>query len=527
MNSGPRVKSRLLSLALLFLLACGHHLFAGKFHPMKHGLGDDVQPPDLWDLATGDKIPGDELLKTMDYGARSIQDEWWGPTAATAGHLMHGDIILAVDGMRVYDWREWGLGRFRNAPSPDMTLLINRGGHLKSATLHGVIPNRYIGIVLDFNYGTDRFLNDLNTLRIPVTDPALRASLHFMPGHAAAALDLWMQANKSPAPADVAWLQDFVNLYSAVQGRRYADAKSPAHQPPIPYFQRLEKFYLYLASANLPRETPPDLEKSGETPEFYTLALPVPDHRAALGHLSFADSNFTKLLTQEYNDDWQPDADLTNVANDYASNQADGLDRYLDEVRAALIDPGDHDALPYQSDMVTSSSSRPLIAQQLSDRLKDRSDPDWLLDAYAMVYVDLMSGKPDNAAGLIDDMGKISPYLARRVAMNAFLSEKAYPKGKTQKHMDAIRKVLMDKNGGFLGDDIPELYKWARDTVLPLDLKTEELSDTPPAAPFYLLTDAPYAEMLALKGLKDLPPAPPGSAAHSGDGVQQASKNGN
>jgi hypothetical protein len=212
---------------------------------------------------------------------------------------------------------------------------------------------------------------------------------------------------------------------------------------------------------------------------------------------------------------------LTAAATGYAGSKADGLDRYLDQVRTSLIDPGKQDTLPYHSDLVTSSSSQPLIAGQLSDRLKDRSNPDWPLDAYAMVYVDLMSGQPDAAASLIDDLGKTSPYMARRAAISAFIAGKGYPK-RTTKHLDPIRNVLVDKNGGFLGDDIPELYKWATDTVLPLDLKTQELSNTPPAGPAYLLKDAPYAEMLALEGLKDPPPAPAGSAAHSGDGVKQA-----
>jgi len=290
------------------------------------------------------------------------------------------------------------------------------------------------------------------------------------------------------------------------------------HTAPVPYFQRLEKFYLGLAAANIPTETPPDLKKSGETPEFYALALPIPDQRPPLGDLKFTDLRFKFLLTRAYANDGKPDDEIATAAEKYAGSSADALNQYLDQIRAALLDPDNQGGWPFRSYLVSMPVSRTLMMQQLTGQMKDRNAPDWAIQAYAMIYLKLMSGDPGAAAGILEDLGKISPYLARSAGENAFLGKNYYP-GRVMAYLKPVRQV-MSRNAGFMGD-VPAVYKWATGHVLRIALATQEIKNTPPASPVDILTSAPYAEMMALENspafapVKKAAPAPGGQNAVS------------
>jgi hypothetical protein len=456
----------------------------------------DIHAPDLWDIATGEKIPGAKVEKSKEFGAVVAGID---RRSSAGGSINSGDIILGVDGMRTYGWREFQLARFRNPMSPTMTLLVNQHGDLTWVRLHDLTAGRDVGIFLDPSTEMDRFLNAAESIGLSFQDEQVRNALLLLPPHAGAALSFWAEANKSPAPADIAWLQDFVNLYSAVQRRKYADAKPPVHAPPIPYFARLEKFYLGLAAANTPREVAPDLKQSGETPEFYTLALPTPDCKSPLGDLNLTDIRFKVLLTREHDTDGRPDPEISTAAQNYAGSSAGGINQYLDQVRATLLDPDGQRGWPYRSPLIRDSLSRTLIVQQLEDRMKDKTAPDWAIDAFAMVYIDLVTGQPHPAADQIADLGKVSPWLAKRAAKESFAGfPRYYVRGKMS-HMNPIRDVLV-KNTDFLGTDIPELYSWATDKVLPIAAKTQEINYNPTPAPADILIGAPYAEMMALEG---------------------------
>jgi hypothetical protein len=64
----------------------------------------------------------------------------------------------------------------------------------------------------------------------------------------------------------------------------------------------------------------------------------------------------------------------------------------------------------------------------------------------------------------------------------------------------------MDKNGGFLPPDYPEVYRWATDAVGPLALACSEIAKPVDQDPYEILIVAPYAELSALKGVKAPPP---------------------
>ncbi len=478
---------------------------------------DIPTPPDLWNLATGERIPGDDVLKTKDFGAITKKEDEQTVRRVglfqievvqnnDAAGLQNGDIILAVDGLRIYGSREFELARFRNPLSTSMTLLINRKGDLQWLKFHDMKPGRALSTGFDTDAEQDRILDVLESLGLPLTDDKARAALRQLPAQAALELDQWSKKSQD----DTAWLQDFIDLYLAVQRRHYADAAKPAHEPPIPYFQRLEKFYLALADENKAKEVPPELQKSGEVPEFYVLALPVPDYQPPLGDLKFSDRRFQALLARRYA--LGEDDEIRVAAQKYATSGSDGLDLYMDHVRASLLDPEDLRELPYTNKLVQSPVSRNILTQALSARMTDQNAVDWPIDAYAMIALDYSRGNMDRIAPLVGDLAKQSPYLARS-AMATLYSVRHAARAMFKPLNPA--RTLMNSSNYFMGPDIPPLYIWAITKVFPVAASMDLANSNSLPDPREILAAAPYAELVALKTPDAPAPAPEAAASAS------------
>jgi hypothetical protein len=464
--------------------------------------GPDLPPPNLWDIATGEEIPGADVLKAKDFGAVVA-------ASSDAAGLRDGDIILGVDGMRTYGTRDWELARFRNPMSSTMTLLINREGDLQWLKLHDLEPGRMIGVEWNTAQEQERFINEIESLGLPIPADAILPALRLLPASAAAALDLWARAKPSLAPENTAWIQEFITLYLAVQSRHYSDAKAPAHLPPIPCFLRLEKFYLSLAAANLGKEAPPDVARTGETPEFYTLALPIPFYKPSLGDLHFSDLRFNALLARNYGmphvvaaDGTMAERDETRIAAaQYATSKGDGLERYLDIIKAGLLDGRDYGASAYDNDLVQQSLSRYLLSMRMQEALRNESDGDWPLVACGMIALDTQNGDDASAYALIQKLAKHSPALAENAADLALRHNRVAAGFKQLRHD-------MNHSEGFLAADYPELYRWASEQVAPLAVDCAEIDRAERRDPYAVLTKAAYAELSALKGVKESPPMP-------------------
>jgi hypothetical protein len=461
---------------------------------------DIPKPPDLWNLGTGEKIPAADIYQTKDFGAIANPQpsfQQWGRwrmiEVQTPDGLQQGDIILAVDGLRIFGSREFELARFRNPLSTSMTLLVNRKGDLQWVKFHDLQPGRSLDVSFDTDAEQDRILSAFESLGLPLADDTVRDALRQLPAQSAMELNQWGKKNQS---ADTSWVQDFIDLFMAVQGRHFANATKPAHEPPIPYFQKLEQFYLTLADQNQPKEVPPDLTKSGVLPEFYVLALPVPNYQPPLGAVKSSDRRFQSLLLRKYALFGRSDQELVTAAQKYATSGSDGLDLYIDQVRASLIDPDNQQMLPFESSLRQGGAGRTLLQQALAERLKDTNSIDWPVDAYAMIALDWANGNADQIAPLVDDLNKRSPYLARSAMEGLYFIRHA-----RRSPWRLLRPAmnLMAKNNNFLGPDVPALYPWALDKIQPLATSLGLADGNPLPNPNFLLTDTPYAELLALK----------------------------
>jgi hypothetical protein len=514
-----RIPPSLLRLAQAFLVGQGLLVLSAAV-----ARGQDIPtPPDLYNIATGEKIPGADVLKTKDYGAIAIVPPrferfgfWRMVLVQIPDGLQPNDIVLAVDGLRIYGSRDFELARFRNALSTSTTLLVNRDGDLRWVKLHDLQPGRDLEVSFDTDAEQDRILEAMESMGMALTDENVRAALRQLPAEAAMELDQWA---KSQPNADTAWVQEFINLFVAVQGRHYADATKPAHEPPVPYFQRLEKFYLKLADENKAAEVAPDLKGSGETPEFYVLALPVPNYQPPLGELKFSDRRFQALLERKYAlFGRSDDPELVTAAQKYATTGTDGLDMFLGQVKASLLDSDNQSMLPLKSGLVRGVSGT-LLASALADQMKDPSAIDWPLNAYAMIAMDWATGAWQNIAPILRDLAPRSPYLARSAMEGLFFIRHA--ERNRWRFLNESRNLIA-KNNNFLGPDAPEIYTWALAKVQPIAVSLDLVSGNPLPNPYFLLTGTPYAEMEALKG-EAAPaaggPAPGGTPAAGGTGA--------
>ena len=140
--------------------------------------------------------------------------------------------------------------------------------------------------------------------------------------------------------------------------------------------------------------------------------------------------------------------------------------------------------------------SQNLLIQALSERMKDETMPDWVINAYAMVALKYLSGATDELGSLLEALGKRSPYFARNAAAGLFAERHAQRNKWT---LLTSTRAALEKNNDFLGPNPPALYRWALDKIFPLALPNQLASGNPLPDPVFLLTYAPSAEVTALK----------------------------
>lgn len=444
-------------------------------HTSRAGVQEAQAPDPLWNIGTGEEIPGTDVLATKEFGAIVVRPPANGELDSATiigpdgedegqGNLRAGDIILGADGMRVYGSREFQLARFRNPLSTTMDLLINRAGSLDRIKVRNLQPGRDLGVAFDTGLEEDRFLEGITRLGIDLKDDATRAALVDVPEEAAADLSHWAANHPND---DTAWIKDYIDLYMAVQRRQYAKANNPAHQPPTPYFSRLEKFYLNLAKVNQPKEVEPDLAASGENAEFYALSLPTPDFSPPFGNVNFSDKRFAMLLRRRYDlGDDQHDPELTAAAAGYAPvSGSSGLDNYVNQERGALIDAPTQGGWVLHAYMVQKPAGRNLLMAALANKLKEKSEPDWVIDAYALIPLKLAARDTDGIPELIAGIGAQSPYLALREVEAMYGIRHG-----TRPIFAALEatKPMAEKYDAAMGPSFPAIFHWANAEVYPV-----------------------------------------------------------
>jgi len=242
---------------------------AQDFRHTTHGsraLGPDL----VLDLITWDKLSDEDLQKTRDYGLR-VAGVAPGADVARAD-LKPDDVILTIDGYRVYGPGEYALVYFSEL-TPGMSVLrVNRGGQVRVLSVRQTQPKTGYGF--EFKPDRRRLVKLLDGIGLPVAEDS-EAALAYFPARATMRLELWLAAD--PANRGKAgWVRDYVALYLALVNQEYANAKAPRQRSPIPLFNRLADFYLSIARRHQDGEQEPDWKSHDESLDFYVLYYPFP-----------------------------------------------------------------------------------------------------------------------------------------------------------------------------------------------------------------------------------------------------------
>jgi hypothetical protein len=447
--------------------------------------GDKEPPPTLHDLGTGEEIAANETIHTKNYGAvvKSVR-------GAVADLLRPGDIIVGLDGWRTFGYRDYQLARFKQPLDLTMTLLVNRDGDFEKIKISGLKPGRDIGAQIDHYFGRGRFGNTADALGLAL-DGSTGNMMQFTCAQAAASLEQWML---EAGDKDTAWLKDFIALTYDVQKSRFASARIPTHEPPVAFFKRLEKFLLSVVERNKTREQPPDWKALGESAEYFVLNYPIPGFASPpLGTLKLSDKRFQSLLEKRTSP--APHNELRASAEVYTRGGDTAMERALNYAKAALIDPQDYDMWAYASPIVWDPKARQFLLAELNSRRANTDDPDWPLIAYASVGPLVLDMKRKEAAEIVSQLGKQSPYLGWR-AIQTFL-DAAHDSKSREKGLEFIEKAAND-NDYFMGSGASQMLRWALQKMPPIVAWTGEVHAT--NDPTRLLLGAPYSELLALTG---------------------------
>jgi hypothetical protein len=327
-----------------------------------------------------------------------------------------------------------------------------------------------------------------------VLDNSSRAALTSVSRHAAADLEAWRR--NAGAKPDTAWLQDFLKLFLAVQQRRYAEAAVPAHQLPIPFFQRLARFYVAIAEKNKAREVlPANWAEYGESAEFFVLNRPMPAFvPAPLGEVKFSDPNFQRLLEKRRADYHAENAELSNAARTYLNAGSDRMEQFLNQAKAALLDPANQGGWPFRSSLIVEGEARLVMLAELRKRLANAADADWPIVAYATLGPLCVETLRREAADLLQQLGKRSPFLGWTGGELCYTASRAskFP----GRELPSIHSVVR-KNDYFLPKGAPEIFRWALLKIPPI--LEENKQGGPTLDPLPLFSGSPLVELQALQ----------------------------
>ncbi|MBN2713591.1 MAG: hypothetical protein JXR97_14315 [Planctomycetes bacterium] len=367
---------------------------------------------------------GDEAdyFETTTLAELKANDASWGPlvseverepagAAAKAG-LLVGDIVLALDGYRVFDAAAFDMIRFifRNE-AEDMTLVVRRGKDIYEVKLLGLDPVRD-GKLKVRTRTMNTLFDKLKELGIAY-DESVAGHLKKFPGQAVEKLDLWLKAD--PANRNnTAWLKQFVDNYAHCVNLEWDKINIPEQNLPVPIFNRLTK--LYLSLADLYRGNPkaePMPKSHGVLIAFFMQYYPYP-HRVTpeFGVVKATDEKFLgflKSMRDGSDDDEDKRHSYANSINDGGS----AANIYLGQVKKAILHPDNHGGWPYRSSQIWTKESREPVVQDLESRLKSEPENASLI-AFALIGPMIHDNNQTRLLELEKMIREKSPYLAYR-----------------------------------------------------------------------------------------------------------------
>ena len=328
--------------------------------------------------------------------------------------LVGGDLILAVDGYRVFTRADIDYVRLvrGDVGRPAMEMIVVRKKKVVSLRLMNLgVYRKVLAQVMDKQ---DTMLKMLRELKVDF--PAeLAPSLYALNLRAALALDIWLKEDPAHA-AQLDWLAEFITLYGHLVNQDWELAAEPRADIPVRYFAKLTDFYLSIAKRNAKGSQFPDHAAHDTDFDFFVFHYPYPRFVAPpLGNVEWSDEIAWKRLVQYHDDPWSlvDPTPRSPIEKEKDNQKEDFSSDYIRRVKHALVDPFRHGAWPFRyaaKFSVESSVARRRLMADLRTKVRLR-DQDETLYMLAMIAPLVMDERSDLAIEAVERIRAKSPYL--------------------------------------------------------------------------------------------------------------------
>lgn len=330
--------------------------------------------------------------------------------AAAAG-LQAGDLLFAVDGMRVRDYRDLAILRMFDETRPDMTLTIARHGEIKDLRIPQTRPIRRGGFAADDvrpNFLKELGRRDVNLACLeqgtsrpgaPETNNAVEVadangpansrlfteaenSMLALPARVQEAL---LVKASTGGPSGAQWVSSFLDTFHLLTEEKWSEAakrlqgQEPETPNDAPFLRDLLSFYSRIAAKPPRAGTRLSAENYGVDIPFFALCYPCPLCREDRPAFS-SDPLFQKYFDWYFSGDSAFQSSLSSAAyrytswsmNDAQEEGASSAERYIAQVKAAIICEQEHGGWPFRSVLIYDKPDRARVVAALKKRLVDK-----------------------------------------------------------------------------------------------------------------------------------------------------------
>ena len=336
--------------------------------------------------------------------------------------LRPGDRIVGVDGVRVRTPAEYTFMRYYHDSRPVLALTVLRRESLVDVPIEETVPvrrggfywrspyDKYYELLLDwnlkFNGGRQMFtragvkeetqedvvtdLFDSFGVKKPrIVTQAGRLLTRF-PARGWETLVALMAGGRAD---DRRWVEAILNVYLHLRfeemqqaAKMIAETKLESRAP-TPFLKDLVTFYRRVSEGPPGWGAPRIWERYETDLAFFVVCYPYPVRKEKGTTKSFAfDPEFQRMFDEATAGIWVDHGAIGAKAMRYAHAGAGGdpVERYVGQVRAALLDPGEHGGWPYRSPVAMTNEQRTKILAGMAERLKERPE-ERVLTAFVML----------------------------------------------------------------------------------------------------------------------------------------------
>ena len=144
------------------------------------------------------------------------------------------------------------------------------------------------------------------------------------------------------------WLDGFWQQFIHVSEQNFAQVKK--QQIPQPFLQKLSDFYVAIAKHNF-KGLAPNWQNHNYDLDFYILFYPFPSWKLPdIGKMELSDKKLQQAIYDLRHNPCDTLIERRKLARSYISAKASGVEKYINQVKAAIIDSDYYGKYAYYSE---------------------------------------------------------------------------------------------------------------------------------------------------------------------------------